>query len=213
MPENDEFETRLAVNKETPESVIQFWFGDAIDNLQISKQKSDLWWSKNDQTDERIKKRFGGLVEDVFHDRLDDWLDSPSGLLAAILSQDQFPRNIYRNSGKSFACDEKARELAKLMLKREWQFQLLEVQRVFVYLPYEHSESLEDQMLSLRLYDALRSQVAESEREMFDGYYQFAIKHYDIVAQFGRFPHRNKALGRYSSNKETAFLRQPGSSF
>lgn len=198
---------------ETPDSILRFWFGDGTNNRQIGENRQKLWWSKHDNTDAQIKHRFSEVVEAVYYGRQSDWLGSANGLLASIICLDQFPRNIYRNTARSFAYDEKARELATILRDEKWDTELLQVQRVFAYLPYEHSESIQDQTLSVSLYQSLRDEVKSEDREMFDNFYQFAVKHYEFIERFGRFPHRNVILGRQSSDAEIEFLKQPGSSF
>ena len=138
---------------------------------------------------------------------------SPSGLLASIICLDQFPRNMYRETPQSFAYDSAALDLAKRLRQLNWDQQLPAVYRVFAYMPYEHSEELAMQDIMVHLLDDLRKQVASSEREVFDGFYQFGIQHQKVIQRFGRFPHRNAILGRESSDEEKVFLSQPGSSF
>ena len=199
--------------KETPESIISFWFGPEQDSQKISDQKSPLWWSKNDQIDMEIANRFKQLTSDISRNEYPQWQRTPLGLLASIICLDQFPRNIYRGEATAFSFDRQALAMANSMVSKQWDQQLPHVYSVFSYLPFEHSEALADQEKSLSLYAALRDKVSDDEREMFEGFFQFAVKHYEIVERFGRFPHRNDILGRASTKEEQEFLSQPGSSF
>jgi uncharacterized protein (DUF924 family) len=134
-------------------------------------------------------------------------------LLALILLTDQFPRNIYRGQARSFGFDGLALRWALDGLDLGIDRQLRPIQRVFFYLPLEHSESIAHQDRSLDLYQQLLNDVPEEQKETFTGFRNFAIRHRDIIARFGRFPHRNAILDRVSTDEETAFLKTAGSSF
>ncbi|MDH3406912.1 MAG: DUF924 domain-containing protein, partial [Gammaproteobacteria bacterium] len=123
----------------------------------------------------------------------------PRGHLARILLCDQFPRNIYRGKPESFMYDARAKQLARVALDRGWDKPLRPVERVFVYLPFEHSEDAQDQSLSVELFSALYNVVAEELKQPFRYYLDFATKHKEIIDRFGRFPHRNAILGRLST--------------
>ncbi len=198
---------------ETTDSIIQFWFGDHTSNREINDQKKSLWWSKNDQTDREITERFESITNAVYRGEMSRMQRSARGLLASIICLDQFPRNMYRGAAESFSFDQAALRLAMEMVNKAWDQTLLPVYRVFAWLPFEHSEDIAMQHKSLTLYDNLRNSVEPDEREMFDGYYQFAYRHFEIIERFGRYPHRNQILGRESTAEELAFLNQPGSSF
>ncbi len=198
---------------ETTDSIIEFWFGSHTSNREINEQKKSIWWSKNEQTDQRITERFEIISTEVYRGDLVEMQRSARGLLASIICLDQFPRNMYRGTAKSFACDPAALGFAIEMVDKAWDQTLLPVYRVFAWLPFEHSEDLAMQHKSVMLYDNLRNSVEEDEREMFNEYYQFAYRHFEIIDRFGRYPHRNQILGRESTAEELDFLSQPGSSF
>ncbi len=204
-------------NMNSQSEIIRFWFGDEADARKIADSQSKLWWSKNADADREITRRFEADTMAVYHGTLanlgQDWLESPQGYLASILCLDQFPRNMYRENAKSFAYDVAARMLAKNMLSAGFDGELPAIQRVFVYLPFEHSEDLQDQNRSVELYENLLAVVPSEEKKLFQGYVDFAIRHREIILQFARFPHRNKILGRESTADETIFLTQAGSSF
>ncbi|MFZ6730821.1 DUF924 family protein [Undibacterium sp. Ji42W] len=194
-------------------AVLNFWFGLDTDDAKTSQSQAKLWWSKSDDVDAAIRDGFANLTEQAIQDELSGWENTAEGRLALIILCDQFPRNMYRNLPESFAYDEQARVYCEAGLQLQADRQLRPIQRVFFYLPLEHSESLADQDKSVALYDALRREVPEAQREIFDGFYKFAIKHRAIIGRFGRFPHRNAILGRASTADELTFLAGPGSSF
>ncbi len=200
---------------EDGERILEFWFGRerTATAAEVAAEKSELWWGKNEHTDREIATRFTAATEAVAAGELASWAESPRGLLALIICADQFPRNIYRNSPKAFACDPIALNFAKLCVDGGAARQLRPIERVFAYLPFEHSEVLAEQQRSLALYEELAESVDAAETELFENYCDYARQHHDIIARFGRFPHRNRILGRPSSAEEVAFLEQPGSSF
>ncbi len=198
---------------ETTDSILEFWFGNSTSNREINDQKKSLWWSKNDQTDQQITERFEGISNAVYRGETPQMQRSARGLLASIICLDQFPRNMYRGAAGAFACDPAALRFAMEMVDNAWDQTLLPVWRVFAWLPFEHSEDIAMQHKSLELYDNLRNSVEQDERQMFDEYYQFAYRHFEIIERFGRYPHRNQILERESTAEELAFLSQPGSSF
>jgi uncharacterized protein (DUF924 family) len=138
---------------------------------------------------------------------LANWVGTAGDCLALVLLLDQFPRNAFRGTARAFASDALALEAARLALARGYDRDMLPVERLFVYLPFEHSERLEDQVRACELTREL-APFAETK-----DIYQYAVRHRDIIARFGRFPHRNEALGRPSTPEETEFLKQPGSGF
>lgn len=194
-------------------AVLNFWFGLDADDAKTAQTQAKLWWSKSDDLDAAIRDGFANLTEQAIQGELSGWENTAEGRLALIILCDQFPRNMYRSLPESFAYDVQARVYCEAGLQLQADRQLRPIQRVFFYLPLEHSESLADQDKSVALYDALRREVPAAQRETFDGFYQFAIKHRAIIGRFGRFPHRNAILGRTSTADELTFMAGPGSSF
>ena len=176
------------------EAVIAFWFAPGLD---------ERWFVADPAFDAEIRERFQPLVERAAAGDCDDWIGSPRGALALCLLLDQFPRNIWRGSPLAYACDAKAREVSRAVIAAGLDRQLPAQQRPFLYLPFEHSEDLADQERCVALMRDL------DDEELLD----YAQRHRDIVARFGRFPHRNVVLGRESTAEEVEFLQQPGSSF
>ena len=201
---------------DTPATIHVFWFGataDEDDEAAIIARQSALLWKKQPAVDAEIRQRFAPLVGRAAVGELDDWLGSPRGRLALILLTDQFPRNIWRGQAAAFAFDVLALRWAKEAVARGLDRDARPIERVFLYLPLEHSEDLADQREAVRLFDALGGEVAAAARPAFAGYLDFARRHLEIIERFGRFPHRNAALGRETSAAEAEFLRQPGSAF
>lgn len=195
------------------DELLQFWFGDDPDDAAVAAAKAELWWGHRQETDEALQAKFGAATSAAAADLLDHWAGSPRGRLALILLLDQLPRAIHRGSPEAFAQDSKARKVAEQGLESGADRLLRPIERLFVYLPFEHSEDLADQDRSVQLYQDLAESVPEGHRETFAGFVDYAVKHHEIIARFGRFPHRNVILGRESTPEEKAFLEQPSSSF
>lgn len=198
---------------ETAETIHAFWFGGYGDDGEVIARQSALWWKKHPEVDAEIGRRFAPLVGQAAAGAHDDWLASPHGRLALILLTDQFPRNIWRGSAAAFAFDTLARRWTLEAIRGGADQACRPVERVFLYLPLEHSEALADQAEAVRLFAALAGSVPPRLRHHFDGYLDYARRHQAIIERFGRFPHRNAALGRRSTAAEAEFLSQPGSGF
>lgn len=197
----------------TPAVILDFWFGQQTADAATAQAQRKLWWSKDAAVDAGMRTRFGALVGAAAQGAHDDWALDPHGRLALILLFDQFPRNIHRDTPQAFAHDARALELALAGIAAGADQALRPIERVFCYLPLEHAESMDMQDRSVALFTALAAGVAESDRETFSGYVDYALRHREVIARFGRFPHRNRILGRVSTPEEIAFLKQPGSSF
>ena len=195
------------------EEVLEFWFGTQQEDSAVCDEKSTLWWAKNENIDEAIAGRFGSLVRSAADRGLNAWTSSPRGRLALIILLDQFTRNIHRDTPQAFAHDSYARRLCLEGVEMGDDQKLRLVERVFFYLPMEHSESLELQEKCVDRFEELLRSAPPSARQKFRSFLEFALRHRDIIAKFGRFPHRNVVLDRTSTREEVEFLRRPGSSF
>jgi uncharacterized protein (DUF924 family) len=184
-----------------PDDLLEFWFGETP-----GAQRRE-WFAKDARFDEELRRRFGALHDQAARRQLEGWRESPEPMLALVIVLDQLSRNLHRGDARAFAQDAHALECAAQAISRGDDLVLLPVQRQFLYLPYEHSESLADQERGVDLMRSLDG--FEATRGMSD----YAVRHRDIVRRFGRFPHRNAALGRDSTPEEAEFLRQPGSGF
>lgn len=201
------------MNHQALKAVHEFWFGpEASDARVVSKRQSSLWWSKSSIIDAQIKEKFEPVLQQELQDQFAHCL-TPREVLARIILLDQFPRNMYREQALAFAYDERARLLASQLCQGEGEKLLTLIERVFIYLPFEHSEHFDDQLVSENFFQQLLDEAPESEKELFTGYLRFAVRHREIIEQFDRFPHRNRWLGRESTEQERAFLQTPGSGF
>lgn len=197
-------------------AVLDFWFGEENQqntSADIADSQSALWWGKGDAIDQQILQRFEPTLKALISGQEQAWLDSPQGKLAAIIVLDQFSRNMYRDTGASFTQDALALHWALQMIRSGEDKQLSLIQRVFLYMPLEHSEQLNIQKLCLEKFKQLEAEAPQSFIKQAKGYVNFAQAHLDIIEKFGRFPHRNAVLNRPSTEEEIAFLQQPGSSF
>ena len=194
---------------EHAQAVLDFWFGPADDPGHT--QPREAWFKKDDAFDAEITRRFGPLLDRALAGGIDHWLTSPPVpllALARVIVLDQFTRNCCRGTARAFAGDPMALQTAQALVSSGAHRQLSGVQRQFAYLPFEHAEDLALQRTSVQLFQ----QLALDEPAL-AGLVDWAQRHLDIVARFGRFPHRNAALGRPSTAEEAAFLLTPGSSF
>jgi uncharacterized protein (DUF924 family) len=195
------------------ESVLAFWFGAPGSAAEIAGRQSKLWFGKSPENDQAVIERFAATLTAATAGQLDHWAHTPRGRLALVIVLDQFPHHIHRDQPQAFATDPLSLALILAALESGEDRRLAPIERVFLYLPLEHAESLAMQEQSVSLYDQLAHEAAADERALFDGFLDYARKHRDVVARFGRFPHRNAILGRSSTPDELEFLKQPGSRF
>lgn len=190
---------------QAPRPVLDFWFGsdDAVD---------PRWFKGGEAFDREIDRRFGATIDAALAGELDDWAASADGALALVLVLDQFTRNVYRGTPRAFAGDARALALARRLVDSGEHRRLPPLQRWFAYMPLEHAEDLTLQQQCVGLFEALAAEPGP-QREALAGALDYARRHHDVIARFGRFPHRNAILGRASTDEEAAFLLQPGSSF
>lgn len=177
-----------------PRDVIDFWIDAG----------PERWFKKDDAFDAEIGRRFGAAAEDATTGALDDWAATPEGTLALVLVLDQFRRNIHRGTPEAFSADPKALSIAQDALARGDDRRLPAEHRVWLYLPFEHAEDLEAQQVCMERTAALCAELGDNDL------LKYAAEHRDIIARFGRFPHRNAILGRTSTPKEQRFLDDGG---
>ena len=196
------------------EQVLAFWFGACGADGALDPAKRKMWFGDGRKHDAGIRDRFGTLHARASQGELEGlWSVTPRGRLALIVVLDQFSRHVHRGTAAAFAQDPAAQRIALAGLGLNADRALTPAERSFFYLPLEHAENLELQLLSVRCFDGLAHIVAEPWRKDYEGYLDYARRHRDIIERFGRFPHRNAALGRASTHAELEFLKQPGSSF
>jgi uncharacterized protein (DUF924 family) len=171
--------------------VLEFWFGTGEDVYQ------EAWFKKDPEFDKKIDQQFGRDREIAATGGHDAMAETAEGALALVILLDQFSRNLLRGSPDAFACDPKALGLAKSAIERGFDMKFPTIRRSFFYLPFEHSETLADQERGIELFTALGD----------ENMLKYMTDHRDIVALFGRFPHRNEVLGRESTAEELDFLK------
>jgi uncharacterized protein (DUF924 family) len=186
-------------------AVLDFWFGRSSDPAYALRRRA--WFRADVAFDRAVGERCGTLHDEAAAGQLDGWPATPLGNLARLILLDQVPRNLFRGTPRAYATDTVARALARATLDAGLARALTPVQRWFVYLPFEHSEALADQRRALDLFEALTDGPDHASTLI------SVRRHLEIIERFGRFPHRNAILGRASTPEETAFLREPNSSF
>ena len=191
------------------QEVLDFWFLPSQDAAH--GQPREPWFRKDEGFDAEIRQRFGALIDCALIGDIDHWLGSPIEplpALAQIIVLDQFTRNSFRDTARAFAGDGRALQTARALVASGADRALNGVQRQFAYLPFEHAEDLSHQRTAVQLFQQLAiDEPARAELVT------WAQRHFDVIARFGRFPHRNAALKRPSTDAELAFLQGPGSSF
>lgn len=190
----------------TPDDVLTFWFGPPDSPTYLQPRAE--WFRKDAVFDAAIAARFGTVIDAALAGALSPWAATPAGALALIVVLDQFTRNTGRDTPRAFAGDARALVLARGLVARGDDRALGRFPRAFAYLPFEHAEDMAMQDEAVRLFTALAAQHPDAAHEL-----DYAVRHREVVARFGRFPHRNAILGRESSAEELAFLQQPGSRF
>ena len=188
------------------QDVLDFWFLPP-DNRDYGQARGE-WFRKDDAFDAHIRARFGTLIDAAIEGGLRAWEATPHGALARLIVLDQLTRNVYRGTPRAFAGDAQALALAVALTQAGQDQQLPPMLRAFAYLPFEHAEDLAMQARAVELF-----QLLSQAQPGFDGMLDYAQRHQEVIARFGRFPHRNAMLGRPSTPEEVEFLRQPGSSF
>lgn len=196
----------------SPEEVHHFWFGEDAGAPTVLESKATLWFNGGKAFDRDLTERFLPLLETLSAGPLAyDWAArGAKGRLAAILVLDQMSRNIFRGSPRAFAQDMLALHLCKDGLAKGEDAGLSEVERVFFYLPLEHSEAMDDQQRAVALFGALAKEAREPFAAFTRNTLDYAHQHLDVIRQFGRFPHRNAVVGRVTTQEEAAWLAEGG---
>ena len=194
----------------TPADVLDFWLGDGVQLGWPTRNMSNRWFGGGAALDEEIKSRFGLRVLQALNGELGDWAQTAQtpalGQLALVILLDQFTRNVFRGDGRAFSGDERAQQLVLQVIASKADQQLPYVGRVFLYMPLMHAETLALQNECIARFTQLVNDALPSLKERLQDNLDFALKHEEIIAQFGRFPYRNVALGRASTAEEKVFL-------
>ena len=194
------------------QEVLQFWFGSKPYTTAQVAQRSRLWFGNPNapeltpQTDELIQGQFAPLMAAAARGELESWESSPRRRLALILLLDQFPRNVFRGTRAAFSQDARALRLAVSGMQFGADAALDPLERMFFYMPLMHAESLEVQDESVAAFRRLLDEAQPELRSYFEGCLRYAQQHRELIARFGRFPHRNRILERDSSNAEIEYL-------
>ena len=183
-------------------AVLQFWFGEGPDDVPRK-----VWFANDAAFDRLCRERFADTHAAAAAGQLDQWQETPAGALALTVVFDQLSRNIYRGTPEAFAQDGRALDIARSAVERGFDRQLPPLRRMFLYLPFEHSEDRAMQARSVELFESLRGP------DWLDDAIDYAHRHRDVIERFGRFPHRNAILGRSSTAAELEYLATPGAGF
>jgi uncharacterized protein (DUF924 family) len=191
------------------ESLHDFWFGRTLYDAQTLQSQLKLWFFRDPGQDQATRDRFGLWLIPAVHGQFRTWENSPRSALSLIILLDQVPRNIFRNQASAFAYDERALEIARKSIKLGFEKRLHVLERMFLYLPFQHSENMEDQRFQHARIRDLLEDAPEEYRPFFTIAVKKAYQHLEAIARFGRFPHRNQILGRTNTQEETEFLKNP----
>lgn len=195
------------------DEVLQFWFAGLADSDPIPEERLKLWFGGGEATDRLVRETFEADVRRAIAGELTDWETSPRGCLAEIILLDQFTRNIYRDLPESFEHDPLALRLCLRGIEQEYDLQLQPIERVFFYLPMEHSEDRALQQRSVQAFTKLVEAAPAAQKERFEEFLDYAVRHQRVIERFGRFAHRNAVLGRTSTPEELEFLAGPDAPF
>ncbi len=196
-----------------PLEVLRFWFEDCLTNPESLMERRTVWFMAVPEIDKLIAEKFGQLPDMALAGHLDHWASDTRNTLALVLVLDQFPRNIYRNTPRAYDYDNAALDLAIRLIDNGLNRYLHPIEQSFLLLPLEHSEKIENQTRSVKLYKALVKESSGAYLESAKRSLDYAQRHYDIIEQFGRFPHRNTILARKSTKSELEFLETGGETF
>ena len=198
-------------------TILDYWFEGIDESTEVTLEllAAQRWFKKSDETDKEIADKFASDLTKARKGKYESWLETAEGSLALIILLDQFSRNIFRDSAKAFDTDLQVLEYSLRSIKRGFDQKVFPIKRQFFYLPLMHSENLKVQEKAVEFYEELleEAQANNSCVEYFENTLDYARRHYDVIKQFQRFPHRNAILKRRSTSAELEFLNQPGSSF
>ena len=207
-----EVSNRLS-QREAAQGILEFWFARAADDPAEASARGSFWFGASRETDSLIRERFGSAVEAAARGELDSWVQAPRSALALVLLLDQFPRNIWRGTAKAFAHDARALWAAREAVARGHLRNLAPIEQAFLVLPFQHSESIDDQRESVRFSSEIARAAPAVWRPLLEDYLRFAKEHLALIERFGRFPHRNQVLGRAPTAEEAEYSRGGGASF
>ena len=186
--------------------ILDLWFQERELTAPQIDARLDVWFGEDPELDIRLRHQYAADIREASAMKLMRWADTPRGRLALVIVIDQFRRNVYRGTARAFSHDKLALKLCVEGIVRQADRQLTDIERVFLYMPMQHAEHLRVQKKSVMVFDALARRVSPTLRETFRTFADFAELHHDIIERFGRFPHRNRILGREDTPEERAYL-------
>jgi len=192
----------------TPQAVHAFWFGDIADEVECAQRNHARWFERGRELDAPVRERFAALLQAAARGALEHWQATPRGALALVLVLDQFPRHIHRAGALAFATDARARAVCESGIAAGLDARLLHLERSFFYLPLEHAEDAHAQRRCVALAEQLAASCQPGLRPTMEEGARYARMHCDTIVRFGRFPHRNAALGRDTTPEEARYLAQ-----
>lgn len=194
-------------------TILDYWFADLNLTPSYFDERLRLWFEKSKDTDAYIKKNFEKDVEAAARGELSSWEETPEGLLALIILLDQFSLNLYRGQDKAYLQSQMAIRLSEKMIETGWVETLTPGEKLFVYLPFEHSEDMKYQRRSVELFRTMAEEAPLNLKNELDFFVDFAERHFRVVEKFGRFPNRNAAFSRESTPEEEEFLASPAAPY
>lgn len=196
-----------------PEEILQFWFEDCCDSPEKAEARNSFWFNANPEFDAQIWTLYSDVVTDAAAEHYSEWDQTPLGRLALIIILDQFPRNIFRGTSEAYRYDAMALALARAGVEKGQLAGLAVPHQAFFLMPYQHSEDIQVQRSGVELMQGIVDDAPPEWRDCAAGYSEYARIHHDIVASYGRFPHRNATLGRSSTEAESRYLSDGGQTF
>jgi len=186
--------------------ILDYWFGDLNVTSGYFDERNKLWFGGGKKTDEYIRAQFEPWLKLALSGEFENWKTTPKESLALIVLLDQFSLNLYREQPASYENSAKVIPLVKEMVQKGWDWSLTPMERIFAYIPLEHSENLSDQELSVSLFKQLAEAAPPAYKKEIGGYLEYALRHHKVVSRFGRFPDRNDVFGRADTPEEKIFL-------
>jgi len=193
---------------ERVDEILKFWFGRVEETIVPSENRARIWFGESPDVDAEIKDKFSGDLERAIDGKSTEWENDPRGQLALTIILDQFSRHVYRDSPQAFAQDNYALAICTKGMEKQYDHSLSLIERVFYYFPLLHSEEIDFQEKSIRAYQILVELAFPETQIIYESFFKFANHHYNIIRRFGRFPQRNKVLGRESTDEEVKYISE-----
>ncbi len=196
------------MGEERYEDILTYWFGHVEDTIVPSKQRARIWFGNDDEIDQEIREKFSLDYTHAITGHFHECLDHPRGQLALILMFDQFSRHLHRGTKDAFSHDQQAISVCITGIQKEFDHKLSLIERVFYYFPLLHAEDLSLQQQSVFVYKSLLDLALPETRGVYESFLEFSAHHYEVIKRYGRFPQRNRWLGRESTTEEVIYLKE-----